>query len=292
MPEPENPPPLKEVPLEAWWRALQDDRTELLFPMCGHIRVDSKWDVPPRRLIENLFYFVLEEGFELRAHGRTYSVRPGALLWLPSMVLHQMYIPRGQPTFTLYWFRLRVRVGPAGRRVDLAPALPPDGFVLMDEAWPLRIFMQTVVEEVRARGEHHLRRLRAALVLLTTGAVRRSETSSPPGSAVLSAAQRRRLQDYVSRRIRGRIEPSELARELRLSHDYFSRVFRRSFGTPPKTWLMRERIQHAAQRLATSLLTVSEVAYEFGYRDVFLFSRQFKAVMGVGPKLWRKRAGL
>ncbi|HYF50426.1 MAG TPA: AraC family transcriptional regulator [Planctomycetota bacterium] len=281
---------LKTVLLETWWRALEEPRTELLFPIFGHTRVDAKWDVPQRRLIEHLFYFVLEERFELRTQNGTHDVRPGTLLWLPSMCQHQMWIPRGQPTFTLYWFRVRVRVGPSARRVDIAPALP-DGFLLMEEAWPLRIFIQTVVEELRARGDQHLRRVRAALTLLTTGAVRRSEASQP-GRAVFTAAQRRKLQDYVARKIRSRIEPSELARELRLSHDYFSRVFRRSFGAPPKTWLMRERIQHAAQRLATSLLTVSEVAYEFGYRDVFLFSRQFKAVMGMGPKIWRKRAGL
>jgi len=283
-------PKVLQLPTAAWLRALQDTGTDLQFSMFGHIRVDAKWDVPQRQLIEHLFYFVLDEQFEMRGAGRTVSVMPGTLLWMPPNFPHQLWIQKGHPTFTLYWFRLRA-IATQKRRQELAPQMPAPGFIFMQDGWGVRPFMQTVVEELRARDHHHMERVRAALVLLTSSALRQPETGAS-GSAVLTAAQRVRLREFVSRRVRGRITPGELARELRLSHDYFSRIFRRSFGHAPKTWLMRERIQHAAQRLAASVLTVSEVAYEFGYRDVFLFSRQFKEVMSVGPKEWRKRTGL
>ncbi len=52
---------------------------------------------------------------------------------------------------------------------------------------------------------------------------------------------------------------------------------------------MRERIRSAAARLADSTLNVSEVATEHGYRDLTLFSRQFRQIMGTSPRAYRRR---
>lgn len=46
-----------------------------------------------------------------------------------------------------------------------------------------------------------------------------------------------------------------------------------------------------ALRLLESTLNVSQIALELGYRDVFLFSRQFKSVMGENPSAYRQNHG-
>jgi AraC-like DNA-binding protein len=58
----------------------------------------------------------------------------------------------------------------------------------------------------------------------------------------------------------------------------------------PKTWLVRRRIHHAALRLDESDDPVSVVASDLGYPDLFLFSRQFKMVMGRSPRHYRARS--
>ncbi len=107
-------------------------------------------------------------------------------------------------------------------------------------------------------------------------------------SGVFTPTQQKILMDYLTRNIHHRPEPEQLASLVELSPDYFTRCFRRTYGQPPRTWILRERIRASAVRLLESNLTVSQVAHEFAYDNVFFFSRQFKKIMGVGPVAYRK----
>ena len=51
---------------------------------------------------------------------------------------------------------------------------------------------------------------------------------------------------------------------------------------------MRQRIQHAAAQLGRED-SISAVAERFGYDDLFLFSRQFRAVIGMNARAWIRR---
>ena len=97
---------------------------------------------------------------------------------------------------------------------------------------------------------------------------------------------------YIQDTATARPTPRDLAVELHLSADYFSRAFRRTFSVSPRRWLLNERIRLAAMLLAKPGLSVSEVAYQFGYRDVYLFSRQFKQVFGLSPRFFQRHSGL
>jgi AraC-like DNA-binding protein len=194
--------------------------------------------------------------------------------------LHEFWIPRGLPPFTVHFFR--VRLAKDSRREFSTQT----GNIVLHDAVALLPPMAALTSELRSRLPFTNTRLRAALALVCSQAFR-LRAAPEAQNAGLSAAQRRHIAEFQRERVKARPTPADLARELRLSHDYFSRVFRRSFGMTPKEWLMRERIRHAAQWLASSVQNISEVAYEYGYPNVYLFSRQFKQVMGVGPKVWR-----
>ena len=102
--------------------------------------------------------------------------------------------------------------------------------------------------------------------------------------AGFSVSQRVQLEQYMSEHIRENIKPIDLAEVLRLSHDYFTRKFGTTFELPPRAWIVREKVRFAEHLMAEERLNVSEAAYELGYRNVNLFSRQFKAIYGVSPK--------
>ena len=76
-----------------------------------------------------------------------------------------------------------------------------------------------------------------------------------------------------------------------MNADYLSRQFRRSFGVAPKIFITRMRIRHASNYLLASNDDIVAVAERFGYDDIFLFSRQFRQVMGQSPRVWRKHTG-
>jgi AraC-like DNA-binding protein len=103
--------------------------------------------------------------------------------------------------------------------------------------------------------------------------------------------RRRRLElaAWASAHLHQRPAPGDLAAVVGLSTGWFRRAFRRSFGCSPRTWLTRERVRRAAQRLAEEPgLKVADLARELGYEDHRLLDRQFQAVMGVSPGRWRR----
>ena len=85
----------------------------------------------------------------------------------------------------------------------------------------------------------------------------------------------------------------DLASEIGLSVSYLSRLIRRATGYGFEWHLRRLRIHHAEQLLATTDLSVKEVAAASGFSSASSFDRQFKAVMGLQPTLYRaRRVGL
>ena len=52
---------------------------------------------------------------------------------------------------------------------------------------------------------------------------------------------------------------------------------------------MRERIRLASIRLVDSDEKIQTIARQLGYNNPYLFSRQFKQVMGVSPRVFRQR---
>ncbi len=83
-----------------------------------------------------------------------------------------------------------------------------------------------------------------------------------------------------------------VARRTHLSEDHFGRLFRSEVGVSPMQYLRDARLQRARQLLHRTRLTVSEIAYEVGFRDPAYFSRVFKACTdGLSPREFRRSGG-
>jgi AraC-like DNA-binding protein len=73
-----------------------------------------------------------------------------------------------------------------------------------------------------------------------------------------------------------------IARECRMTPVHISRLFGRFAQTGAYQFLLRLKMNHAAELLENGLL-VKEVADRLGFADAFQFSRAFKRVHGVPP---------
>jgi AraC-like DNA-binding protein len=80
---------------------------------------------------------------------------------------------------------------------------------------------------------------------------------------------------------------SELATMAGLSVSQFERRFRDAFGTSPRQYLVRIRVDAAAKLLTETERTVSEIALECGFHDHSHFSRSFRKLMQVTPTGYR-----
>jgi len=75
----------------------------------------------------------------------------------------------------------------------------------------------------------------------------------------------------------------DIASALHLDASGLSRLFRRYQGVSPYQYLLRHKMNLAAQDLIRSGGFVKEVAARAGYADAYHFSRVFKAVHGIAP---------
>jgi len=77
-----------------------------------------------------------------------------------------------------------------------------------------------------------------------------------------------------------------------MSFAHFSRAFKRHHGVAPKPFLIRIKMERAAELLSETTMTLDEISSALGYGDGFQFSRQFSRWFGCAPGAWRKKAGM
>ncbi|WP_423127911.1 AraC family transcriptional regulator [Gaoshiqia sp. Z1-71] len=81
----------------------------------------------------------------------------------------------------------------------------------------------------------------------------------------------------------------ELAAELKLSSSHFARLFSKQTGHSPIDYFIQLKIQRSCRLLDNTKLSVADVARETGFDDQFYFSRQFRRLMNMSPREYRKR---
>ena len=77
------------------------------------------------------------------------------------------------------------------------------------------------------------------------------------------------------------------ADQLNLSPNYFGDLIRKETGTGPLEHIQLKLIEIAKQRIFDSGKSISEIAYELGFKHPQHFSRMFKAVTGYTPNGYR-----
>ena len=81
-----------------------------------------------------------------------------------------------------------------------------------------------------------------------------------------------------------------LARVSHVSAAHFARSFKEAFGVPPHRYLLTRRIERATALLRDSELSITEIAYQTGWRSLGTFGRIFRDITGEKPSAIRLRA--
>lgn len=84
------------------------------------------------------------------------------------------------------------------------------------------------------------------------------------------------------------ISVEDIAAACGLNRSYFGKLFRTAMGEPPQSFLLRYRMNCAAQMLQESRLPIREIALRVSYENQLHFSRAFKGIYGVSPREYRQ----
>lgn len=121
--------------------------------------------------------------------------------------------------------------------------------------------------------------------LLRALAALMADSALPYGTAQSQAfISFQRCRDYCRRHFLDLQEGRELAAACHVDMAYMCRLFQRFEGRSPYQYLLRLKMNHAANLLRTPGARVKDVAIEAGGWQPGQFSRAFKKVFGVSPQ--------
>lgn len=282
---------IRTCSLEHWMKALLDPRCELRLLVCRYFNRKGVFGAQSRVLNEHMVTLVEHGVLLAQVNGQELRIPAGSALWMPPGVSQQYCGAAGAAGVRQYNLRFQLNA-PRGQ---LAFRRDP---LLIKNAWEAQPLLQMIGALAEASGEAAFLGLRLRGLIVNLTAALLTQSSAQPNEETpqagrphhkLRPSQRQRLAQYIAAHSGRRITPAELADEVQLSPDYFARVFRATYGQPPRTWLKAERMRLAAIRVRESDSGIKQVAAEFGFHELVLFYRQFRDVIGCTPGEYRRR---
>ena len=95
--------------------------------------------------------------------------------------------------------------------------------------------------------------------------------------------------NFMLEHLNRKLKLEDMASEVSLSASHFSRLFTKRTGHSPIDYFIQLKTQRACRMLDNTDWSIAEVARETGFEDQFYFSRQFRKVMNMSPREYRKR---
>jgi AraC-like DNA-binding protein len=269
-----------EIPLGQWPEAITRSahHFEVNARYFGQASRTDRWSCYGLSRPWHTIYLILEGEVPTRVGASTFVLRPGTLFWLMPHEPHDMQWP-ARLVFTEIWFRLR----DAERDVRL-----PEAVMVREAAWDALALMESIEDELRRGIEGFEQKIRHWLALIALEARRLGNTK--PQARQLSSAQRARVTAFARENRAARPSLEAMARAAHLSPDYFSRLFRNTYGMAPRDWMVRERIHAAARLLRETDLTIYQISAQLGYANVAQFSRQFAQILGTNARAYRQNS--
>jgi AraC family transcriptional regulator len=108
------------------------------------------------------------------------------------------------------------------------------------------------------------------------------------GKERLLAWQVRKVVAHIEHHITTRVSVADLCALVQRSEAHFSRSFRRTFGHSPHAFVVRRRVELAAQYMLQTDSPLSDIAFRCGFVDQAHLCKHFRKVMGETPAAWRR----
>lgn len=111
------------------------------------------------------------------------------------------------------------------------------------------------------------------------------------GSGIVGALDQRRLkrvQDYIEDNLETDLTVTEIASVACLSRYHFARAFRAAVGESPNSYIGSRRINRALALLASSEMSLVEIAFACRFSSQAAFARAFRRKFGQTPGEYRR----
>ena len=256
-------------------------------PRCGRVECEPGWNWHFRMPDFDLWLAVGGAG-ALCVNGVEHEIRPGTLFCLrPGDTGWAVHDPENRLTVVFLHFDF---YSPGTEEVVRAEdGLLPSRCVRFDDFSGIDRLLSRAVRAAQSRDPASAIEARSLLHLALLE-IYRQDARMRGGAARAVDPRIEELALYLRSRPSVRMSVDEAASRVGLSADYFSRLFASQTGESFRAYSLRVRMERALFLLEETGMKVGEIAESLGYKDVYLFSRQFRSVYGLPPSHVRKRA--
>lgn len=93
-----------------------------------------------------------------------------------------------------------------------------------------------------------------------------------------------KITAHIQKNISSNLRIDDLAKQVYLSSDHLTRIFKKETGETLKAYITKLRMLEAQKLLHTTQLPVSHIAAKLGYNNFSHFSTAYKKEMGISPQ--------
>jgi AraC-like DNA-binding protein/quercetin dioxygenase-like cupin family protein len=218
---------------------------------------------------------------EVKLNGRACPLQPGRLFSYGPRVPHHITGDAAEP-LVKYFVDF---AGTGAKALLKSCGLPPGRVSEVFPAGALQpLFDELIQAGLQARGGSAAlcAKLLECLALRIAGA--RAPLAGAETHAFTTYQKCRAYIEQHSLRLR---TLEQVASECHVNNAYLCRLFRRYDNQSPYQYLLRLKMNQAAERLKQPGALVKQVAEESGFADPFHFSRVFTSVIGLSPTAFR-----
>ncbi len=223
--------------------------------------------------------FFIEPGF---AHGyrKPRNLRLYNILFDLSLLEHTLVDIRSMPGYhSIFHIEPKYR---ETHRFETKLRLSPDQMVSVTKL--VEKICRELTETCREQGSRAM--AFAYLIELIVTLSRCYRTNNPAKYQEITRLAQ--VFSYMEQNRSRQLSLPELLEHTYMSYSTLNRAFRLATGCSPIEYHLRLRIKDACRLLENSPLPITEVAYQCGFEDSNYFSRQFRKILRMSPRSYRK----
>jgi AraC-like DNA-binding protein/mannose-6-phosphate isomerase-like protein (cupin superfamily) len=252
----------------------------------GEKWVTPEFMVPWRKHKKWEFYYQVDGSTQWHSSKEKYQVEAGHLIVAPPEVSHAQVNSSG---CRHHYFYAQIDLEKVWERIPQLESIFESGRLAhCSHAEALVPPFRQLIREVAFGLPFRDNALRLAVDCLVIE-VARVLTHAPNNSALSGHPAVMRAKDLMDQKPRENWPVPTLARMVGLSASRLNESFRNELGLSPHQYLLRLRVDQAAQALTQTDRAITDIALDFGFASSQHFAQVFRKYFGVSARDYRKQ---